>query len=205
MPNEGSRKSINVVKTEFPPDPPEIFRVEALAQGVVNVTWSHPWRTGGRLRRFLIFTQVISTNLITTNTSLVEKSPYEYPVRNYQAEYNGQLHLMPSTIYNITIIVETIGNARSPEKFSQVKTPSATEFVKDPTLETSNEDSTILLHIPAIVNDTKNSVTHVIVIGSEPCDNYTKASPLHYAKANIGISEIAWRAATFPVSISEFD
>nr|XP_031832321.1 receptor-type tyrosine-protein phosphatase F-like isoform X1 [Nomia melanderi]XP_031832322.1 receptor-type tyrosine-protein phosphatase F-like isoform X1 [Nomia melanderi]XP_031832323.1 receptor-type tyrosine-protein phosphatase F-like isoform X1 [Nomia melanderi]XP_031832325.1 receptor-type tyrosine-protein phosphatase F-like isoform X1 [Nomia melanderi]XP_031832326.1 receptor-type tyrosine-protein phosphatase F-like isoform X1 [Nomia melanderi]XP_031832327.1 receptor-type tyrosine-protein len=196
VPDKGIRTSVNVITSEFLPDMPNSFDVKALAQGVVNVTWSHPWRTGGQLRRFLIFTETISTCL--KSAKLKEKSPYEYPVLKYQALYNKQFHLMPSTAYNIKIIVETIAGAKSSEMSKQVKTPSATGFKNDPTVETGTEDSTVLLHIPAIVNDTKNSVMHVVVIGSKPCDHSAKATPVRSEKTNITFIEIAWRVATFP-------
>ncbi|XP_076650147.1 receptor-type tyrosine-protein phosphatase delta [Halictus rubicundus] len=190
--------SVPVLREAFPPSQPEVFRLQAFPEGVVGVTWSHPWKTGGRLRRFNLIISTKSTNL--REGAQLGPARREYPVENYQREYKDRLYLMPSTTYNISIVAETVEGLFSEEKFDRVHTPLAIAFEKDLTLEVRNESSMILLHIPVVLNDTRHSVMHVIVKGSQPCSHYTKASRVLTEEAGIDYYDTAWRAATLPTN-----
>ncbi|KZC07125.1 Receptor-type tyrosine-protein phosphatase T [Dufourea novaeangliae] len=176
---------------------PEIFHVEALAKGVVNVTWSHPWRTGRGLETFLINIQMISSNLRTQSTASQYNIYAQYFVEKYQVWYNYQLYLLPSSTYKITIFAKTIDQTYSGEKSTIVETPLAMEFESEPTFEVSAADSTVLLHIPVVLNDTKNSITYVAVEGPHPCNNHAKLNTFLSAKAGIKDHDMSWRAAMF--------
>lgn len=195
-----SSTALQIVWTRIKPQAPQVFIVEALENGVVNLTWSHPWKTGGHLEKFVIRAEMISSRLKMQIPQ--KRAVYEYRVDEYQSLYSTKLHLFSSSIYEISIRAVTNTGLYGVEKREEARTLLAMAFEKELTMET--RDSTILLHIPPVLNDTKNSVTNVVVKGGQACQNYTELSPYLREKVGIKYYEIAWCAATFPVSIRIF-
>ncbi|CAL7950691.1 unnamed protein product [Xylocopa violacea] len=193
----GKLSTVPIVWEEVEPEAPKNFNAEALEKGVVNLKWYHPWRTGGRLQKFSIRVEMLSSRL-RTQTELPENGTvYEYQVEEYQSQYNETLYLLSASIYNISIQAVTNGQRYSEEQVVSVQTPLAMAFEKELTMEPRDADSTILLHFPVVVNDTKDSVTSVLVKGPNSCENYVELSPDLRAKAGIDRDEIFWYAASF--------
>lgn len=199
-----SSTALQIIWAKIKPQAPEIFIIEALEKGMVNLTWSHPWKTGGHLQKFVIRAEMISSRLKMQIPQSQKLTLYEYRVEEYQSRYSTILHLLSSSIYEISIRAVTNTGLYGEEKFGQVRTLLAMAFEKELTMEMRDTDSTILLHIPPILNDTKNSVTNVVIKGSQACQNYTELSPYLREKMGIKYYEIAWCAAKFPVSIRIF-
>lgn len=201
-PSNASSTALQIVWAKMKPEAPEIFIIEALEKGMVNLTWSHPWKTGGRLEKFVIRAEMISSRLKMQIPRSRKRTVYEYRVEEYRSSYSTKLHLLSSSIYEISIRAVTNTGLHGEEKIGEVSTLLAMAFEKELTMEMSDTDSTILLHIPPILNDTKNSVTNVVIKGSQiACKNYTELSPYLREKMGIKYYEIAWCAAKFPVSI----
>ncbi|XP_078033096.1 uncharacterized protein LOC144467943 [Augochlora pura] len=178
------------------PTVPEFHGVQALPQGVVLVNWTHPWLTGHRLRQFILSIERLSTNLRTSAQEASFQSIHR--VDEYRIRYDHLLHLMPSSLYNIDIVAETIRGTKSFKISDRVKTSSAIEFASEPTVEVHNKTSTVLLQIPTILNDTTNSVINVVVKGSRICNDNENAARVLCKKARINCYDTAWWAATFP-------
>lgn len=199
-----SSTALQIIWAKMKPQAPEIFITEALEKGMVNLTWSHPWKTGGHLQKFVIRAKMISSRLKMQISQSQKRTLYEYRVEEYQSRYSTKLHLLSSSIYEISIRAVTNTGLYGEEKIAEVRTLLAMAFEKELTMEMRDSDSTILLHIPPILNDTKNSVTNVVVKGSQACQNYTELNPYLREKVGIKYYEIAWCAAKFPVSIRIF-
>ncbi|XP_006558601.1 receptor-type tyrosine-protein phosphatase kappa [Apis mellifera] len=198
-PSNASSTALQIVWAKMKPEAPEIFIIEALEKGMVNLTWSHPWKTGGRLEKFVIRAEMISSRLKMQIPRSRKRTVYEYRVEEYRSSYSTKLHLLSSSIYEISIRAVTNTGLHGEEKIGEVSTLLAMAFEKELTMEMSDTDSTILLHIPPILNDTKNSVTNVVIKGSQiACKNYTELSPYLREKMGIKYYEIAWCAAKFP-------
>ncbi|XP_033180286.1 receptor-type tyrosine-protein phosphatase kappa-like isoform X1 [Bombus impatiens] len=193
--------SVSIMWNEIKPEAPEII-VEALEKGAVNLTWFHPWKANGRIQKFVISAEMTSSDL----RMLIERSQkstlYEYHIVEYQLQYNKKLHLLPSSTYKISIRAVTNTETYGERKVIDVNTSLAMRFERELTMEVSNVDSTILLHIPAVLNDTRYSITNVVVKGSQACQSYVELSPYIRQKADIKPNEIAWYAARF--STDEF-
>lgn len=197
----GTQLSVATNKVVTKPEAPETFTVEVLEKGVVNLSWPHPWRTGGHLEKFSIKAELISSNLRKDQSQ--SSRVYEHPVKEYRIQYSEQLHLLSASTYKISICGVTNVNVYGKEKIATVQTPLAMAFEKELTTNVSNADSTISVHIPVVLNDTKQSLTHVVVKESQPCNHSVDLNPLLRKKARIQSDERAWLAATFPVSTLE--
>ncbi|XP_053977491.1 uncharacterized protein LOC128875697 [Hylaeus volcanicus] len=193
----GNASRVPIFLVEFKPEAPHLFTVETLDKGVVNVSWSHPWRTGGRLEKFLIISKIISSDLRMEIQESKRTMIHEHLVKEYQSRYSQQLHFLSSTTYVVSIRGVTIMGKSGVNDFAEVRTPLATGFETELTSEVRDKDSTITLRIPTVVNDTRNSLMNVIVKGPQPCERYVKLSPLLREKTGIDHYETAWRAATF--------
>lgn len=188
---------------EIKPEAPEII-VEALEKGAVNLTWSHPWKTNGRIQKFVISAEMTSSDLRMLIKRSQKSTLYEYHIVEYELQYNKKLHLLPSSTYKISIRAVTNTETYGEREVIDVNTSLAMRFERELTMEVSNADSTILLHIPAVLNDTRRSITNVVVKGSQACQSYVELSPYIRRKADIKSNEIAWYAARFSVSIPPF-
>ncbi|XP_017766558.1 PREDICTED: receptor-type tyrosine-protein phosphatase T-like [Eufriesea mexicana] len=193
--------SVPVISSAAEPQAPEIFVAEALENGVVNLTWSHPWKTGGRLQKFVISTEMVSSRLRTKIQRSQRGSIYAYPITEYQLRYREQLYLLSSSTYQISIRAVTNTDIYSKKKIVDVQTPLSMGFEGELRMEVCNEDSTILLRIPTVLNETKTSVTNVVIQGPRDCQNYTELNPYLREKVGIKYNETAWSAAMFPTNM----
>ena len=167
---------------------------------MVDLKWLHPWKTGAPLEYFRIRIEEISSNLRRRPSRSFMGEIFEYPVTQYMRNYSKQLYLFPSTQYNIYIQAVTIENKSSNTKFVEVHTPSTAVF--DGVLDMIDKfDSTILLNIPFVINDTQDSMMYVIIKGHNPCEQYLKIPEKLRTRAGIKINEIAWLAAEVSVCI----
>ncbi|KYN42233.1 Receptor-type tyrosine-protein phosphatase mu [Trachymyrmex septentrionalis] len=183
------------------PDAPGNYTFTINNNSVVDLKWLHPWRTGAPLESFRIRIVETSSNLRRRLSRSFMGEIFEYPVTQYMRNYSKQLYLFPSTQYTIYIQTVTIENKSSNTKFVDVHTPSTAAF--DGVLDVKDKfDSTILLDIPFVINDTQDSMMYVIVKGHNPCKQYLKMPEKLRTRAGIKINEIAWLAAE--ASTSEF-
>ncbi|TGZ36220.1 Receptor-type tyrosine-protein phosphatase mu [Temnothorax longispinosus] len=119
----------------------------------------------------------------------------EYPVTQYMRNYTKRLYLFPSTQYVVYIQAVTIANKSSSTKFVKIDTPSIAVFDGVLDVMVNKSDSTILLNIPSVLNDTQDSMMHIIVKGSNLCKQYSEVPENLQKRAGVKIDEIAWQAA----------
>jgi len=115
--------------------------------------------------------------------------------------YTKRLYLFPSTQYIIYIQAVTVANKSSDAQFVKIRTPSTAIFdgVLNATVDKS--ESTILLNIPSVLNDTQESVMHIIVKGPNPCEQYSEVLEDLRIRAGVKKNETAWQAAKVLVHI----
>jgi len=181
---------------------PGNFTHKALKKGIIDLEWHHPWRTGRPLDHFYIAIYQLSTNLIRLCGENVPNQNLFINVTNYKRQYTKRLYLCPSTRYNISIKAVTVTGQSSKVIHDEFETPSSLEF--NGALEYAVHDSMISLHIPSVVNVTKNSIMHVIVKGSlgpEGCQGYLRVPENLQALAGLDASHVAWEAAEILVGM----
>ncbi|XP_039310239.1 uncharacterized protein LOC105203158 isoform X3 [Solenopsis invicta] len=178
------------------PDAPANYTFTINNNNVIDLKWLHPWKTSGHLKSFRIQIQVISSNLRRRFSQSLKNKTIECPVIQYMRIYSKRLYLFPSTQYKIHIQAVTVANGRSSTKFVEINTPSAIVF--DGTLESIRDDSisTILLKIPSVSNDTRDSMMHIIVKGSNnTCEQFSEISEDLRGLVNVKINEMTWQVA----------
>ncbi|XP_012054080.1 PREDICTED: receptor-type tyrosine-protein phosphatase F-like [Atta cephalotes] len=164
--------------------PPEVTNLEIVEidtrQNLIHLRWQSPLPPlNGKLR-------IYGVQLCDT---------YSKHCSDIQVQFNEFCDLWDD------YISVTIENKSSNTKFVEVHTPSTAVF--DGVLDMIDKfDSTILLNIPFVINDTQDSMMYVIIKGHNPCEQYLKIPEKLRTRAGIKINEIAWLAAE--VSTSEF-
>lgn len=182
------------------PDAPENYTFTINNNSVVDLNWLHPWKTGGHLRSFRIQIQKIFSNLRKRISRSLITEILEFPVTQYMRNYTERLYLFPSTQYVIYIQAVTVTNVSSSTKFLKIHTPSTAIF--DGVLDmVDKSDSTILLNIPAVLNDTQDSMINIIVKGPNVCEQYSEVPENLRTLAGVQMYEIAWQAAEVLVYI----
>lgn len=169
----------------------------------MNLQWRHPWTTGRHLRCFRITIEEKISNLKKTRNlrSIRTIKTQEMPVEQYRRYYSESLHLFPSTEYRISIQSVTITNETSIYSVVELQTPSDASFDGNLQILKENSNSTIMLYIPPVLNDTLNSVMHIIVKGPDRCKDYSEVPKNLQEQANVKMYEIAWHAAMISVSM----
>lgn len=116
-----------------------------------------------------------------------------------------RFYLLASTDYSISIKSVTITGEHS-EHVSCVefRTPSTINFSGDLEVKTHESNSTIFLNIPRVLNDTYDSVLHVIVNGPYPCEQYTKLPMNLQMQVGLKMKDIAWQAAEVSVCVQVY-
>lgn len=182
-------------------DAPGNVSFQSLGNGIVNLKWCHPWRTGGPLTQFLIILEVISTNLAKSLSTTQNWSHIVTPMTksDYEPNYSKRMDLLPSTLYRI--MIQAQGNIYS-GKIAEliVRTGSAFAFdvVQPPVIDA--EESQIKIFMPLIVNDTRTNVVDVIVIGPPRCNDIVMISDVLANDLELDSYADAWCVATFRVS-----
>ncbi|XP_034178249.2 uncharacterized protein LOC117603333 [Osmia lignaria lignaria] len=189
--------SVPMNRDEIQPDAPKIITASALDNGIVNFTWSHPWRSGGRLVSFRIIVEIISSRLRIKIQRSQMLSFHKYSIDHYRSQYYKELHLLSSTTYKISIYAVTNTGLVGATDVTEVQTPSSMGFKKNSSSEVHQTSSTISLHIPAVLNDTRNSLTTVVVQGPRACEHYEKLNPYLSKKVGIEYYENVWRIYRF--------
>lgn len=184
------------------PDAPGNYTCTINNNSVVDLNWLHPWKTGDHLRSFRIRIQEISSNLRKRISRSPINETLEYPVAQYMRNYTERLYLFPSTKYVVHIQAVTVENKSSDAKLVEIHTPSTAAFDGVLDVMVDKSDSTILLNIPSVLNDTRDSVMHIIVKGPKNlCEQYSEVPEHLRARAGVKMYEIAWQAAEVPVCI----
>ncbi|XP_012142815.2 uncharacterized protein LOC100876654 isoform X1 [Megachile rotundata] len=190
--------SVPIIPNENQPDEPDIIATDILDRGVVNFTWAHPWRSGGRLTKFEITLEIISSRLRMKIQRSQMTTLHEYLIESYQPRYSQELHLLSSSTYKITVRAVTNTGNRGQGNAVAVQTPSCMGFEKNLTSEVRESASTISLHIPNILNDTRNSLTTIVVTGSKACKHRVELSSYLGEKVGIKHNENVLRSFWFP-------
>ncbi|XP_014610678.1 PREDICTED: uncharacterized protein LOC106790368 [Polistes canadensis] len=179
------------------PDPPKYLTIINDYKGIINLTWSHPWKTNTPLDKFDIQIQMLDNNLKENNWKSVRNKYYYYKIKKYQQQYNWRINLLSSTTYNISVQAVTIKNETSELKSSMIRTPDSITFENNKLSYMVESNTSILLKIPRLLNDTKNSKMFIVIKGEHPCKRYTKLNNYLRESTNIKNNEIAWLAASF--------
>ncbi|KAJ8668617.1 hypothetical protein QAD02_010280 [Eretmocerus hayati] len=162
--------SIEIKMIEFDPDAPLYMEVTQLRDqdALVNVSWSHPWKSGGRLERFVIEARLLSSNLKSIpwkeNIGFLEIGPSEY-----HSNYSMELEVLPSSTLLVSVRAVT-ANGRTGEKIeNRVDIPDSARFeVEDLNLRV-RDDLGVIVRIPRIINDVRNSRVLLVVQGPKHC------------------------------------
>ncbi|CAG5099466.1 Similar to SDK2: Protein sidekick-2 (Gallus gallus) [Cotesia congregata] len=194
----GQTAQIEYRRHETAPDAPKIISQQEVDNGVIELRWKHPNKTGGPLKKFLIIVKTPLTLLGNQLILLNKTKVIEYPISQYQLEYSTLLYLLPSTRYNISIKAAT--NLKQ-SKVSNVTifTKSTLAFEFEPWVKKNDDGLTFDLFIPTIVNNTYASSVSISVKGVPGCENPKK--PLFMVKKSLvlGYNETVWVAAAFSV------
>ncbi|XP_028050002.2 receptor-type tyrosine-protein phosphatase T [Monomorium pharaonis] len=183
------------------PDPPGNYTFMISNNSAVDLKWLHPWKTGGPLKSFRIRIQEISSNLKKRFIRSLRNEILEFPVIQYMRYYSERLYLFPSTRYIIYLQAVTVANKSSITKFVNISTPSTTAFDGVLNVMVNKSDSTILLNIPFVLNDTQDSMMHIIVKGPNLCKQYSNVPESLRARAGVKMYEFAWLAAEVSTSV----
>lgn len=162
------------------------------------LTWLHPWITGERLQYFCIRVNKLSSNLKKSISQSIGNETYEYPITDYKRNYSQRLYLFPSTQYVISIAAVTTAHKSSIKIEQVLRMPSNIGFDGDLKI-IPKSNSMMLLHIPDVLNDTFNSITHIIVKGPNPCKQYSKLPESLRMLTDVKMYHIAWQAAILSV------
>ncbi|EFN87582.1 hypothetical protein EAI_07198 [Harpegnathos saltator] len=161
------------VKTECNlPYAPGNFTYSFSSNSTVDLGWLHPLKTcGHHLRCFRITIQKTWSNL--KNSSLPESKTYEYLITHYMRNYSTRLYLLPSTRYNISIQTVAITNESSHINSLEILMPPNVDL--DRKLKISTQSGSIIqLHIPNVLNDTRDSITYIVLLESNICEQFAK-------------------------------
>ncbi|XP_011644954.1 receptor-type tyrosine-protein phosphatase kappa-like [Pogonomyrmex barbatus] len=180
------------------PDAPGNCTFTINNNSVVDLMWFHPWKTGNRLRSFHVrvvetFSNLRKLSLQKPINESTQYMTYEYPVTQYMRNYSKQLYLYPSTKYLVYIQTVTVANRFSNSTTMEIYTPSTACFETDLNYTVRKSDSTILLNVPSVLNDTQGSMMHVIVKGPNPCDQHLKLSKNLQMQSELKMNETAWQ------------
>jgi hypothetical protein len=165
------------------PDTPENYTFTINNNSIVDLRWNHPWKTGGHLQNFNIWIEEIFSNL--TMRIFQSSEVQKYTVTHYMRYYNKQLYLFPSTLYHIHIQAVTITDKISAINTVIVQTPTTVDFDGDVNITMQKSNSMILINIPPVVNETRNSMMHIIVKGFNFCEQYSEVPEILQAEINM--------------------
>ncbi|XP_032672067.1 uncharacterized protein LOC116844537 [Odontomachus brunneus] len=181
-------------------DVPRNFTLTTRDHGIVDIQWLHPWRTGGHLQCFRIKVEEISSNLRNRVFPSSKIAIHEYSVINYMREYSKRLYLSPSTKYIISIQAVTMTNVSSNTTFLEVRTSSSIDLDGNLILVQAPR-STILMYTPKVLNDTFDSMSHIVIKGPNLCEQYTKLPKNLLVQADKNISgDHVWQVAKIPTN-----
>lgn len=102
--------------------------------------------------------------------------------------YNKQLYLSPSTLYHIHIQAVTVMDKISAINTVIIQTPTTIDFDGNINIMIQEPNSTILINIPPVMNETCNSIMHIIVKGSNFCEQYSKVPEILQAEINMDVN-----------------
>ena len=188
------------------PDAPSNISVELFPKGIVNLTWNHPWKTGGPIEKFLIHVKLNSTKLKNVQSSFSEREILqEYVISKYNSTYTTTLFLLSSSEYKISIQAITFGKSLGGIKNVRFRTPNSIAFAEEIQTKAHDDNSTISIILPEILNNTINNIIYIIVKGPTHCENYSVPDESIKKIADIKYYEISWCAASFPVSYFFFN
>lgn len=143
------------------------------SMGIVDLKWLHPQKTCDLdLCCFRILVQEVSSRL-NSNASLSPTYEIFENLQTYKkGSYTKRLYLLPSTLYYISIEAVTMRNKSGNLNFVEFRTPSSVGL--DGNVILKQDSNSVILHLPKVQNDTRDSVTYMILIGPEICEQNTE-------------------------------
>ncbi|XP_014300216.1 receptor-type tyrosine-protein phosphatase delta [Microplitis demolitor] len=195
--NPGEENRVPDIRDETKPSAPKILDIKEIDKGVVYIKWQHPFKTGGPMKKFVVYYKIISTQLEKVPNSY-DFSSIQFPISSYKIDYNTALNLLPSTRYKISI--QGMNTLRGEVSSTEIETASSLAFEFEPQPIVDNEESQINIIIPPIVNNTKGSLLHIIVKGPSICKQGTMLSSALEKDIGVEYHEVAWRVATLPAN-----
>ncbi|XP_015127343.1 receptor-type tyrosine-protein phosphatase F [Diachasma alloeum] len=193
---ETSEISNHIVEEDLFPGKPRDVNFSVFENGVVYLKWRHPWKTGVPIKKFRIKGKVLRTDLARPLRAPEDKPFKEVSIATYKKDYDIHMYLLPSTMYELTI--QGVGK-RLEGKMETVKvtTESASDFgpMREPII--NDQESQINIIIPAIVNDTRENVIHIILIGPRPCSSSWPIPKMAEEDLDLKSGTSAWHIAKF--------
>ena len=165
----------------------------------VNVSWSHPLISGGRLTQFIIEAHLITTNL---KVDPVNRMLGILEVTDYQPRYSMELNLQPSSTFKITVAAMTFGQIVGNKAQDTITLPTIVNFNTTDLKGRTNNDLMIRIRIPEVKHDIKGSVMVVVVQGPRYCDegeSNNEDVKLFLDTQSSSYYKVAWKAATIMV------
>ncbi|XP_063976230.1 receptor-type tyrosine-protein phosphatase F-like isoform X2 [Diachasmimorpha longicaudata] len=194
--NSGEVSKLNNQIAEQVPEKPRDVNFVVCDNGVVYLTWHHPWKTGIRMQKFRIKGSVLQTDLARNLNASESKPVKELLIESYKKIYDLYLHLRPSTMYELTI--QGIGK-KSEGKMETLKVTTKPAFhfgpIRQPIINA--QESQIDIVIPDIINDIKGNVIHIILIGPRPCSSSWPIPKIAEKDLRLKSGTSAWLIATF--------
>ncbi|XP_015608276.1 receptor-type tyrosine-protein phosphatase epsilon isoform X2 [Cephus cinctus] len=187
-----------------PPEAPPMVEAVSEKFGKVSLTWSHPWKTYDRIKKFHIIIKTLSTNLTKDWITLDTSTEIDHPIVKYSRDYNCTLELNPSTSYEIGVTAITNRNVTGYTNMTEVNSTFSV-YLKG-NLETipHDIDSTIGLRIPDVVNATRDTRTYILVRSQQSCKP-NSVLPEHLKRdVTLDSSEAIWLAAVLPSNMKSF-
>lgn len=167
----------------------------------VNVSWTHPWKTGGRLQKFSIVAKVISTDL--------KILPWKEKIKileigdmPYKPLYSISLHLLPSTTFSISVRGVTVSQLNGMMNKSKIIIPTFVNVSSMDLIPKVSHDLTIWIRIPEMSYNVVNSTMVIIVQGPRYCDEGSSNNEdidKYLTIQSSSYYKMAWKAATFMV------
>ncbi|CAD6239516.1 GSCOCG00008727001-RA-CDS [Cotesia congregata] len=193
----GDVNTVEYQHHEGAPSLPELISINEIDKGVIDIQWKHPYITGGPLKSFMINVEIISSRLEKLKDYFHKNiKNIDLPIQEYKKDYSTRVYLLPSTLYKISI-KPTTKSQNGSESIAHIETRSTLSFEFEPHLIVGDDDSTIKLVIPSLINNTVNSLLNIVVKGGLMCEQGTILESTLETDVGLEYHESAWLAASF--------
>lgn len=174
------------------------------SKGAVDFKWFYPKKTcGHEFCCFHITVQQISSNLKSNASRSLENETLGNSITYNMRDYRKRLNLLPSTLYNISIETMMMSNETEKLKKSfQLQTLASVGLDGKLRILTQKTDPLIQLRMPKILNDTLDSVTYIILIKPDICEQNIELPKILLEHISKDKMERIWQVVEGPVCIT---